>query len=130
MANVATGITYAPMSELMTGMTHGNGLATTAGYDLDYRLTSLQLKNAAASVSGLAYAYGDGINLTGVTDQVTAANTISLAYTAANRLSTASGNWGSSTYSYDGVGNRLNDNTTVSSVTATRLATSPACGRG
>jgi RHS repeat-associated protein len=57
---------------------------------------------------------------------VTAANTISLAYTAANRLQTASGNWGASSFSYDGVGNRLNDNNTVSSVTTTRLASYPA----
>jgi RHS repeat-associated protein len=57
---------------------------------------------------------------------VTAANTISLAYTAANRLSTASGTWGSSSFSYDAVGNRLNDNNTVSSVTTIRLASYPA----
>jgi RHS repeat-associated protein len=124
--NVATGLTYAPMSNLVTSMTHGNGLVTNAGYDLDYRLTSLTLKNGAANVSAYAYAYGDGINLTGITDQVTAANTISLAYTAANRLQTASGTWGSSSFSYDGVGNRLNDNNTVSSVTTTRLASYPA----
>jgi hypothetical protein len=50
-----------------------NGLATTAGYDLDYRLTSLTLKNGAANVSSLAYAYGDGMNLSGITDTVTPA---------------------------------------------------------
>jgi hypothetical protein len=31
---------------------------TVAGYDLDYRLTSLQLKNGAAFVSNMGYAYG------------------------------------------------------------------------
>jgi hypothetical protein len=90
------------------------------------RLTSLLLKNGAANVSAYAYAYGDGIKLTGITDQVTAANTISLGYTPTNRLQTASGTWGSSSFSYDAVGNRLNDNNTVASVTTIRLASYPA----
>ena len=76
--NVASGMTYAPLSNLLTALNHGNGLATTAGYDLDYRLTSLTLKNGAANVSSLAYAYGDGMNLTGITDNVTPANTVAL----------------------------------------------------
>jgi hypothetical protein len=42
---------------------------------MDYRLTSLTLKNGAANVSSLAYAYSDGMNLTGITDNVTPANT-------------------------------------------------------
>jgi YD repeat-containing protein len=32
--NVATGITYQPQSDLVNAMTHGNGLVTSAGYDL------------------------------------------------------------------------------------------------
>jgi hypothetical protein len=44
-ANVATGIVWKPMSELVAAMTHGNGLETTAGFDLDYRLTALELVN-------------------------------------------------------------------------------------
>jgi RHS repeat-associated protein len=108
-ANVATGITYAPMSNLVTAITHGNGLITSAGYDLDYRLTSLNVKNGTTIVSGMTYAYGDAINLTGITDQVTAANSNVLSYTATNRLASASGAWGAAAYSYDGVGNRLSD---------------------
>jgi hypothetical protein len=73
--NVATAMTYAPLSNLPIALNHGNGLATTAGYDMDYRLTALTLKNGAANVSSLAYAYSDGMNLTGITDNVTPANT-------------------------------------------------------
>jgi hypothetical protein len=72
--NVATGITYAPQSDLLTSLTHGNGLQTTAGYDLDYRLTQLTLNNGATPVSSLAYAYSDGMNLTGITDGLNASN--------------------------------------------------------
>jgi YD repeat-containing protein len=118
--NVATGLTYAPMSNLLTAMTHGNGLITTAGYDLDYRLSSLTLKDGATNVSALAYAYTDGMNLTGITDGVTAANSNTLGYSLANRLNAASGPWGSKSFGYDGVGNRITDNTTLSGVTTNR----------
>jgi RHS repeat-associated protein len=76
---------------------------------LDYRLTSLNLKNGTTVVSGMTYAYGDQMNLTGITDQVTAANSNTLSYSATNRLASASGAWGSAAYSYDPVGNRLSD---------------------
>jgi RHS repeat-associated protein len=118
--NVATGLTYAPMSNLLTAMTHGNGLITTAGYDLDYRLSSLNVKDGATNVSALAYAYTDGMNLTGITDGVTAANSNTLGYSLANRLNAATGPWGSKSFGYDGVGNRITDNTTLSGTTTNR----------
>jgi hypothetical protein len=76
---------------LLTAMTHGNGLVTSAGYDLDYRLSSLTVKDRATNVSSLAYAYNDLVNLTGITDNVTAANSNTLGYSLANRLNAASG---------------------------------------
>ena len=117
---VASGITYAPMSNLVKNLSHGNGLITTALYDLDYRLTSLTLKDGTTSVSSLAYAYTDGLNLTGITDNVTAANSNTLGYSLANRLNAATGPWGSKSFGYDGVGNRLIDNTTLSGTTTNR----------
>jgi hypothetical protein len=72
--NVATALTYQPMSDLLKSITHGNGLVTTAGYDLDQRLTSLRVLNGASVVQGSAYAYWDGVNLTYVGDEVVPAN--------------------------------------------------------
>jgi YD repeat-containing protein len=66
----------------------------------------------------LAYAYTDGMNLTGITDNLTAANSNVLWYTAANRLQNANGPWGDTTNYYDVVGNRTyNINTAGASVT-------------
>jgi RHS repeat-associated protein len=120
--NVATAMTWRPMADLVASMTHGNGLITQAAYDNDDRLTQLQVKNGTAVVSGYAYAYGDNLNLTGITDQVQAANTAALWYTPGNRLQDANGPWGNSTYYYDSVGNRTYDINTVGATTTTRVA--------
>ena len=61
----------------------------------------------------------------GITDSVTSANSVTLTYSPANRLATAVGPWGTESFSYDAVGNRLNDNVT-SGATTTRLASYPA----
>jgi RHS repeat-associated protein len=90
-------------------MTHGNGLQSNATYDLDGRLTQLQVKDGAILVQGRSFDYADGLNLTGITDQMTAANSNTLSYTPANRLASATGAWGTKTHSYDGVGNRITD---------------------
>jgi hypothetical protein len=94
---------------LLSSITHGNGLVNTASYDLDYRLTGLNVKDGTTLVQGKTFAYGDNMNLTGITDTVTAANSNTLSYTATNRLASASGAWGKAAYSYDTVGNRLSD---------------------
>jgi RHS repeat-associated protein len=120
--NVATGVTWKPMSDLLSSLTHGSGLATTAGYDLDYRLTSLLVQDGGTNISSLSYTYTDGMNLTAVNDNVTPANSASLSYSPANRLATANGAWGNGSFTYDGVGNRTSDVNTVSGVTTTRLA--------
>jgi YD repeat-containing protein len=60
-------------------------------------------------VQGYGYTYGDNVNLTGITDLVAAANSNTLTYTPANRLASASGAWGSNSFSYDSVGNRIDD---------------------
>jgi YD repeat-containing protein len=78
------------------------------------------VKDGATNVSALAYAYTDGMNLTGITDGVTAANSNTLGYSLANRLNAASGPWGSKSFGYDGVGNRITDNTTLTGTTTNR----------
>ncbi len=106
---VANPIGWRPVSDLLATMTHGNGLVTGAQYDQDYRLSTLSLKDGAQFVHRFNYAYADGVNLTGIVDVTTAANSNTLTYTPANRLASASGAWGSNSFSYDSVGNRIDD---------------------
>ena len=114
------------MSDLLTTITHGNGLVTAAGHDLDYRLTSLQLLNGATLVQGKTYAYADGMNLTSITDTAAATQNVALWHSPSNRLTSADGPWGQTTFSYDPVGNRTYDVNTLNAVTTTRVQWYPA----
>ncbi|WP_161957150.1 DUF6531 domain-containing protein [Aestuariivirga litoralis] len=109
---VASGLAWAPMSSRLTRLTHGNGLAATRAYDRDGRLTALRLADGTARLSDLSYAYGDGMNLTEVNDNVAAARSIRLAYDAAQRLAYARGPWGSLTYGYTPTGDRAREELT------------------
>jgi len=75
-------------------------------------LASLRDSNGATNLVSRAYARTDALNLTGITDTVTAGNSQTLGYSAANRLATANGPWGAKVYTYDGVGNRTTEATT------------------
>ena len=110
--SVASAIGWSPMSRRLTALTHGNGLTTARGYDGDGRLVSLRLNDGTNRVADLSYAYGDGMNLTAVNDNVAAANSVSLAYDAAQRLAAATGPWGSLTYGYTPNGDRAQESLT------------------
>ena len=80
--------------------------------------------NGATALIARSHARADALNLTGITDGVTAANTASCTYSPANRLQLAAGPWGSKTFAYDGVGNRLSEATTpVSGLASTDTLT-------
>jgi RHS repeat-associated protein len=61
----------------------------------------------------------DGQNITGIVDNVTAANSATFAAGNAGRLQNADGPWGSKTFYYDGVGNRSTEISTVGGVSTT-----------
>jgi hypothetical protein len=71
-------------------------------------------------VSSLAYAYSDGMNLTGITDNVTSANSVALWYSGPGSLQYASSVWGASNYYYDIGGNRTYDINATGGVTTTK----------
>jgi hypothetical protein len=75
-------------------------------------------------VSSLAYAYSDGMNLTGITDNVTPANSVALWYSGPGSLQYASSVWGASTYYYDIGGNRTYDINAIGGVTTTKTTVS------
>ena len=72
----------------------------------------LGLYDGATTLINRAHTRSDALNLTNIFDNVTPANNAALWYSPANRLQNADGAWGSETFYYDGVGNRIEQRTT------------------
>jgi RHS repeat-associated protein len=104
-ASVASGIAYKPFGPV-SALTYGNTVKETSTFDLDYRLTNLTDKGAAP-IQGLGYGYDPANNVLSITDTVTASNNQNFGYDALNRLTSATGAYGSQAWAYDPVGNRL-----------------------
>jgi len=106
--NLASSITYKPFGG-MASLTYGNGLTGTISYDNQYRLSSILV----SGILNLASAFDANGNITGITNSLDATKNKSFTYDAIDRLAsgTSSGIWGSLAWTYDGVGNRLTENT-------------------
>jgi RHS repeat-associated protein len=109
---VASGMTYDPFGSLNYA-TLGNTLTMTNNWGNDGRLASRRLKTSTgANRSFLQYAYDNDDNITGITDAVTAANSISYAYDVRGRLSrttaaaTSSATYKRTDFAHDANGNR------------------------
>jgi RHS repeat-associated protein len=124
--NVAEGVTWSAMSDLVTGFTHGNGLIFQATYDLDYRIATLKVRNGATDIVSQSFGYADNVNLTSIADTLTAANNQTLTYTGLGRLQNATGVYGAYTFTTDPVGNRTQEVKTVSGTTTTKVLGYPA----
>ena len=103
----------------MQSCTFGNGLTEANTFTLDLEVNQLRLSDGATALINRAHTRTDALNLTNITDAVTAANNQSYWQNAANRLQNADGSWGAKTFYYDGVGNRTQETSTVSAVTTT-----------
>jgi RHS repeat-associated protein len=124
---LASDVDYRPFGPL-TGLTYGNGLALVKTFDLDYRPDGILVHEAATSITILdrLKAYSDGVNLTGINDNLDQSRTESFAYTPANRLQSADGLWGTLNYTYDLVGNRASEALTQGSTTTTATYAHPS----
>jgi RHS repeat-associated protein len=117
---LASGVAYEPFGPLAS-LTYGNGLALTKTFTQDYLNNALQVQDTSTStvVVNRSHAFGDQINLTGITDQITSTRNESYIYTATNRLQEGDGIWGTLTWGYDGVGNRSSEVLTSGGSTTT-----------
>jgi YD repeat-containing protein len=86
---------------------------------LRYLLNALQVLDGATGIIDRTHAFGDGINLTGITESAVSGRNEGYAYSNANRLQNATGPWDMLTYSYDLVGNRTSEALTQGSITTT-----------
>jgi RHS repeat-associated protein len=128
---IVSGVTYDPLPEFasqgappVTGLTFGNGMTGTYGYDLDYRPTT-RVDAGTASIQNLTYGYYANDSIETITDAVNAANTQSLTYNAVDQLTKAvsgAGGYGTYAFTWDPVGNikteTVNDTKTTYTLTA------------
>ena len=59
--NVATSITYQPISNLIKSLTYGNALTETSAHTLDYEQSQCTVANGATPVSGFSITRGDWV---------------------------------------------------------------------
>lgn len=107
---LASTITYKPFGNI-TGLTFGNGIQQTNSYDQQYRLTQINTQG----IQNLGYSYDKNSNITQITDNLDATKTKTYGYDTQDRLTSASGPWGSLAYSYDKNGNRQTETKNSSS---------------
>ncbi len=90
----------------MSALTLGNGQAFSASQDARQLITAASFSGGGVTALSRAYAYDPVLpRLTGITDSAVSGENRAFTYDALNRLSTASGPWGSGSFSYDLLGN-------------------------
>jgi YD repeat-containing protein len=104
-STVVSGITWRPFGPV-AGMTFGNSLVASFSYDLDGRLTGIATAGSGANVQGLTYGYDPADNIVSITDALAAARSQTFVYDSVNRITSATGPYGTIGYAYDLVGNR------------------------
>ena len=110
--DLATNVTHAPFGGIAS-FTFGNGLTAQRSYDQDYRLTYLK----SGPFIRRNYGYDPNGNINGITDLVNSAKSQGFGYDALDRLTSATGAWGSLAYQYDNVGNRTQKSLGTSTTT-------------
>ncbi len=104
-ANLATNINYKPFGG-MSSITYGNGITGSISVDNQYRVTNI----TAGAVMNLNYdQYDANANIQHITNTLDPTKNKTLGYDALDRLTSAAGSWGSLSWTYDGIGNRLTE---------------------
>jgi RHS repeat-associated protein len=102
---LASSITHKPFGPIAS-LTLGNTLAQTNTFDNNYWLDDIVTANGSTHIQNLTYGYDYAGNLTSITDNLSAGRDESYAVDDLNRLHTASGAYGSRTYTYENNSNR------------------------
>ncbi|HLZ07553.1 MAG TPA: hypothetical protein VKT80_03125, partial [Chloroflexota bacterium] len=100
---LASSITHKPFGPI-TGLTYGNSEALTRSFDNNYWPTAINTVYSGTYVQELSFTEDYAGNLTAITDTLDSTRDESFGVDSLNRLHTASGKYGSRTYTYDNNG--------------------------
>lgn len=101
---VMSNVNYLPFGPAES-FTYGNGLTHSQTYDLNYRLSSIQV----GGILHRDYVYDAVSNITSIANNLSSTESQTYTYDALNRLTSALGGYGNLLYTYDSVGNRLTE---------------------
>jgi RHS repeat-associated protein len=102
---LASSIVHKPFGPIAS-FTYGNSEAQTRTYDNNYWLSTLNTVNGTTFKQKLSFGYDNAGNVTSITDNSDATRNQTFTVDDLNRLHTASGKYGSRTYTYDSNSNR------------------------
>jgi len=126
---VVSAVNYKPFGPA-TRFNYGNGLQQLMDYDLDYRVSNIKTGVGGNDFHSASYDYDGVNNITAILDGIDAGNDQAFDYDVLNRLSSATGRYGTLEYTYDGVGNRLTQTfNTVTGATTETYALDPGSNR-
>ncbi len=100
----ASGIQYHPNGSIKS-LTYGNNRVYTTTQNARQLPQELKIKDGGTNIAKLTHYYDANANITSINDGVTSAANRTMTYDNVDRLKTASGIWGSGSYTYDALGN-------------------------
>jgi hypothetical protein len=104
--NIATAFTYHPSGGIDTYLA-GNGLTHDADYNNRYRVKTVNTLNGVTSnILRLDYTYSPVGNVDAISETTRTGMNQSFTYDALDRVQTASGPWGASSFAYNAIGDR------------------------
>jgi len=118
---LASSITHKPFGPI-SGFTYGNSEAQTRSYDNNYWETALSTVYSGTYMQELSFGQDYAGNLTSITDTLDSTRNESFGVDNLNRLHTASGKYGSYTYTYDNNSNRATSYDGTTTLTTTNVS--------
>lgn len=101
---VLSGVNYQPFGPV-SSFVYGNGLNRILTFDQSYKLNRI----FSPGIQDLTYTYDQNSNIINIANAVSSSFSTAYNYNAGNRLVKETNGLGSITYSYDGLGNRINE---------------------
>ena len=102
---VVNSLRYKPYGPL-SAVTFANGIGRTIVYDQDYRLTNI-IDRGSAELLNLRYVFDENSNISELSDVNDVNNNQRFSFDEVERVKTAHGAYGSISYDYDKISNRL-----------------------
>jgi RHS repeat-associated protein len=120
---LASSITHKPFGPIAS-FTYGNSEAQTRSYDNNYWPTALSTVHSGTYVQELSFGEDYAGNITSITDTLDSTRNESFGVDDLNRLHTASGKYGSRTYTYDNNSSRATKYDGTTTWTTTNVSSS------